>query len=68
MFSKMFAVVAGTSAVSHTPAGNWFSEWFNLAMAWPWIEFLSTIAIILLIIERSFIIWAWNNKRRRGEL
>lgn len=61
--SKLLAVVGGTSAVSHTPAGAWISDavvWFK---GWPWMETLSYVAIILLIIERSFICWVWFEKK-----
>lgn len=66
--SKALAVVGGTSAISHTSIGGWvrdLSEWF---LSFPWMSTLSYIAIILLIIERGFIVWAWNNRRKRGEL
>jgi branched-subunit amino acid ABC-type transport system permease component len=70
--SKIIAVAGGTSAISHTPAGSWLKgiidNTFSFFQGWPWMEFLSYIAIILLIIERGFIVWAWNNKRKRGEL
>lgn len=68
MTSKAVTVIGGTSAISQTSAGSMISdaiEWFH---AWPWMTTLSYIAIILLIVERGFIVWAWNRKRRRGEL
>ena len=66
--SKAIAVVGGTSAVSHTPAGTWFSETFEWLVNWPWMSTLSSIAVMLLIVERAFIVWAWYNKHKRGEL
>lgn len=66
--SKLLAVVGGTSAVSHTSLGEKIAGAFDWFVSWPWMETLSYIAIILLIIERAFIVWAWNNKRKRGEL
>ena len=66
--SKIVAIVGGTSAVSHTPAGGWVADTVDWFIAWPWMETLSYIAIVLLIIERAFIVWAWNRKRQRGEL
>jgi hypothetical protein len=66
--SKILAVAGGTSAVSHTRIGDWFRDVFGWFAAWPWMETLSYIAIIMLIIERGFILWAWNNRRKRGEI
>ena len=66
--SKLLAVVGGTSAVSHTSIGDGLADMFDWFVSWPWMETLSYIAIVLLIIERAFIVWAWNNKRKRGEL
>ena len=80
--SKIVAVVGGTSAVSHTTFGEWVTgafDWlasfgggltdaFDWFLSFPWMTTLSYVAIILLIIERGFIVWAWNNRRKRGEL
>lgn len=66
--SKALAVVGGTSAISHTSFGGWLKEAFDWILEFPWMTPLSYIAIILLIIERSFIVWSWYNKRKRGEL
>lgn len=66
--SKALAVVGGTSAVSHTSVGGWFKDSLDWLLAFPWMTTLSYIAIILLIIERSFIVWAWINRRKRGEI
>jgi hypothetical protein len=66
--SKALAVVGGTSAISHTRFGDWIADtviWFK---TWPWMETLSYIAIILLLIERGFICWAWYRRYKRGEL
>jgi len=68
MTSKAVTVVGGASAVSQTSIGSWIAgalEWFQ---SWPWMTTLSYIAIVLLIVERGFIVWAWNRKRQRGEL
>ena len=68
MMSKAVTLVGGISAVSQTPAGGWLADaiaWFH---AWPWMTTLSYVAIILLIVERGFIVWAWNRKRQRGEV
>ena len=66
--SKALAVVGGTSAVSHTSFGGRIKEAFDWIIEFPWMTTLSYIAIILLIIELSFIVWSWYNKRKRGEL
>lgn len=68
MTSKIVTVVGGASAVSHTAAGGWISATVDWFQAWPWMNTLSYVAVVLLIIERGFIVWAWNRKRRRGEL
>lgn len=68
MTSKAVTVIGGASAVSQTSFGGWVAnavDWFH---SWPWMTTLSYVAIILLIIERGFIVWAWNRKRRRGEI
>ena len=65
MTSKAVTVVGGVSAVSHTPAGSWIADaiaWFH---AWPWMTTLSYVAIILLVIERSFIVAARISEYRR---
>ena len=66
--SKVLAIAGGTSAVSHTPAGSAIRDAIDWFSAWPWMETLSYIAIILLIIERAFIVWAWFQRHKRGEL
>lgn len=66
--SKFLAIAGGTSAVSHTRIGDWFSGAFDWFAAWPWMETLSYVAIIMLIIERGFILWAWRNRIKRGEI
>ena len=68
MTSKALAVVGGTSAVSHTPAGGWIKDATDWFINWPWMSTLSYIAIMLLIVERGFIVWAWYQKHKRGEL
>lgn len=66
--SKLIAVAGGTSAISHTGIGSCLKDAFGWFSEWPWMETLSYIAIIMLIIERGFILWAWNNRRKRGEI
>lgn len=66
--SKALAVVGGTSAISHTSFGEWLKTPLDWFLSFPWMNTLSYVAIILLIIERGFIVWAWNNRRKRGEL
>lgn len=66
--SKAVAVVGGTSAVSHTPAGSYIAGALDWFMGWPWMETLSYIAVILLIIERGFIVWAWYQRSKKGDI
>lgn len=66
--SKALAIVGGTSAVSHTSFGGWLKDSMDWFISFPWMNTLSCVAIILLIVERGFIVWAWNNRRKRGEL
>ena len=40
----------------------------DVVASFPWMDFLSAVAIILLIIERSFIVWArWREYKRSKE-
>jgi hypothetical protein len=73
--SKLTLFVGGSAAVSKTEVGSWLADLINYAMdaaisltAWPWMEMVSNAAIFLLFVERAFIVWAWNKKRKRGEL
>ena len=66
--SKVIAVAGGTSAISHTALGGWVKDVFDWFHAWPWMETLSTVAIFLLVIERTFIVWAWWRRHKRGEI
>jgi len=66
--SKALAVIGGTSAISHTSIGGWFADAFNWLQSWPWMETLSYVAIMLLLIERGFICWAWYRRYKRGEI
>lgn len=66
--SKVIGVVGGGSAVANTPIGSFVKEYFDIITSWPWMQALSYIALFLLVVERGFIVWAWNNKRKRGEI
>ena len=62
--SKLLAVVGGASAVTHTSIGESIGllDW---VVSFPWLNLLSYIAVILLIIERSFIVWSHYRKYKR---
>lgn len=68
VLSKGLAVVGGTSAATHAAPDSWFISATNWLTAWPWMAILSYVAIVLLIIERGFIVWAWLRKHKRGEI
>ena len=60
--SKVVAVVGGTSAVSKTEFGQWLSEVVSFFSKWPNMEMIANLAMILLVIERSFICWSWLDR------
>lgn len=60
--SKVVAVVGGTSAVSKTEFSQWLSDLINFFAKWPNMEMIANLAIILLVIERSFICWSWLDR------
>lgn len=73
--SKFTLLVGGSAAVSKTQFGTWLADLINQVMnaviifsGWPWMEMVTNAAIVLLFIERGFIVWAWNRKRKRGEI
>ena len=68
IISKVVGTTGGFAALMQTSIGTKINEAVDWFTSWPWMETLSYVAILLLIIERAFIVWAWNNKRRRGEL
>jgi hypothetical protein len=64
---KMITAAGGTSAVynlrDYLPEP--VNHTINFVLAFPWMDFLSAIALILLIVERSFIVWArWREHKR----
>ena len=61
--SKVVAVVGGTSAVSKTEAGEYLSDIISFIAQWPNMDMIANLAIILLVIERGFICWAWFEKK-----
>ena len=65
--SKVNLVVGGTAAVSQTSIGSWLADTVDWFMTWPWMTTLSYVAIVLLIIERSFICWAHYRKYKRDK-
>lgn len=67
MLSKSVGA-AGAAAASVQLSSSWFDNVYQFLYDFPWINSLSAIAVILLVIERAFIVWAWNNRRKRGEL
>lgn len=66
--SKLLMVTGGTSAYSQTSYGEWLKNLISDFVTWPWMETLSYVAIIMLIIERGFILWSWYNRHKRGEI
>lgn len=61
--SKAVAVVGGTSAVSKTDFGDWLTDIMTIVYQWPNMEMVANAAIILLVIERSFICWSWFERK-----
>ena len=67
---KAITAAGGTSAVYNLR--DYFPRPVNDAIdsiaSFPWIDTLSFIALLLLVIERSFIVWARIREHRRGEV
>jgi hypothetical protein len=66
--SKIVGTTGGFAALSQTGIGGLVGDAIDWFSTWPWMSTLSYVAIILLIIERSFIVWAYYKKHKRGEL
>lgn len=66
---KLITAAGGTSAVYNLRdwLPSWAHESINTVAAFPWMNFLSTIALIMLVIERAFILWAWYRRYKRGD-
>ncbi len=66
---KIITATGGASAVYNVRGWlpDWFSDAIDGVISFPWMGFLSAIALILLVIERAFIVWAWNRRRKRGD-
>lgn len=66
---KFITVAGGSSAVYNIR--DWLPKPVSGAIdtfaAFPWMNFLSMIALILLVVERSFILWAWYRRYKRGD-
>lgn len=66
---KMITAAGGTSAVYN--ARGWLPDWASDAIdsvaSFPWMSTLSAVALIMLVIERAFILWAWYRRYKRGD-
>jgi hypothetical protein len=60
------AYTAGTAAV-HTEGSGFIERCLYFFSNITLMEFLSVIALLMLIAERAFILWAWNKRRKRGD-
>lgn len=66
---KAITAAGGTSAVYNLrdylpdPVNNAI----NHVAAFPWMDLLSFVALVLLVVERSFIVWARIREHRRSE-
>lgn len=65
--SKVLAAVGATSAGTYITS-KWYDPVYQFLIDWPWMGTLSFCAIVLLVIERTFIVWAWWRKYKRGEI
>jgi hypothetical protein len=71
---KVWTLVTGTgaaytagSAAANAEGSGFFERMLDFFINISVMEFLSMIALIMLIIERGFILWAWNKRRKRGD-
>lgn len=66
---KIITAAGGTSAVYNIR--DWLPDWMESTIdsvaSFPWMNTLSAVALILLIIERTFIAWAWYRRWKRGD-
>jgi len=66
---KAITAAGGTSAVYNLR--DYLPDPINNAIthigAFPWMDLLSFIALLLLVVERSFIVWARIREHRRSE-
>ena len=66
---KAITAAGGTSAVYNLR--DYFPKPVNNAIdsiaSFPWVDTLSFVALLLLVIERSFIVWARIREHRRSE-
>ena len=60
------AYTAGSAAV-HSEGSGVIEKVTYFFTNMTLMEFLSIIAILMLIAERAFILWAWNKRRKRGD-
>lgn len=66
---KAITAAGGTSAVYNLR--DYLPDPINSAIthvaAFPWMDLLSFIALLLLVVERSFIVWARIREHKRSE-
>jgi hypothetical protein len=66
---KIITATGGASAVYNVR--DWLPEWASSSIdslaSFPWMSTLSAIALILLIVERCFIVWAWYRRIKRND-
>jgi hypothetical protein len=65
---KAITAAGGTSAVynlrSYLP--DFANDAINHVANFPWMDLLSFVALLLLVVERSFIVWARWREHKRG--
>jgi len=66
---KIITATGGASAVYNVRGWlpDWASDTIDSVASFPWMNFLSAIALFLLVIERMFILWAWYRRYKRGD-
>lgn len=66
MLSKVVGTAGAAGAGAQLSSG-WLDAVHDALYNFPWLNTLSAIAVILLIIERGFIVWAAYRKHKRGD-
>ena len=66
---KLVTAAGGTSAIYNVRdyLPDPVHDAFTLIQAFPWMDTISFLALLLLFVERCFIVYAWYRRTRRGD-
>lgn len=57
----------GAASATTQLSTNWVDATYRFFAEFPWLNTLSAVSLVLLIVERSFVIWANWRKNKRGD-